>query len=554
MILRSYLKTLTLLCVEKDDLTNSIYEGLFTIIFKKIIFASNTKDALDAYSKQKIDIIITSSQDFRNISGLNMIKEIRNDNTDIPIILVSSFDNVELLLEALRLRVTNFLKKPFETTELLEAIEKAAKELLASNYLEDEHKKSISLLEDKVNYSNYQEDLSFKKALKVIRNDFYYKSLKQNDTSITIIDFLYSAFDTISGDTYSARRIDENRTLFFIIDGMGKGLAASISSIIECISLNRLIDDLLEYNKYITLNKVIEKIIKHTSKSLLDEEILSASLVMLDDERKTLEHASFSMPPLLLEDKNGNISKVKSNNPPITPYTKGFKTDEISFKDIRKILIYSDGLAENSLKDENETYYKYINEDFLNSSTREDFRKKFNSRIGEQEDDVTFILIHYIPLKKSTYSLTIDTTLSQTQEANEWFEKILSKQSSDETIKSNASLAFMELLMNAYEHGNLGLQAKQKHKLMADDKYFEFLAREELVCKKKIYIKVYRYQNSLVVQIQDEGDGFDTKILSQIFGFNKNFCSRGILMSRNATAGIYYNKTANMISFIINLD
>jgi len=541
------------LCVEEDALANSIYEGLFTILFKKIIFASNVKDALSAYGEQKIDIIITS-QDFQNTSGLDMIKEIRDNNADVPIILVSSFEKVELLSEALRLSVTDFLKKPFETTELLEAIEKAAKQLLANNYLENEHKKSINLLEEKVNYSNYQEDLSFQKALKVIRNDFYYKSLKQSDTSITIIDFLYSALDTISGDTYSARRIDENRTLFFIMDGMGKGLAASISSIIECTFLNRLIDDLIEHNKYITLKKVIENILKHASKSLLDEEMLCASLLMMHDEKKTLEYASFSMPPILMEDKNANISRLKSNNPPITPYTKAFKTDVIAYKDISKILVYSDGLTDNTLKDENETYSKYINEDFLSSSTREDFRKKFISRIDEQEDDVTFVLIHFIPLKKSIGSLTIHTTLSQIQEANEWFEKIISKQSSNETVQSNANLAFMELLMNAYEHGNLGLRAKQKHKLMADDKYFDFLAKEELTCKKKIYIEVYKYKDSLIVQIRDEGDGFDTKILSKIFGFKKSFNSRGILMSRNATAGIYYNETANMISFIINLD
>ncbi len=541
------------MCVEEDALANSIYEGLFTILFKKIIFASNVKDALSAYGEQKIDIIITS-QDFQNTSGLDMIKEIRDNNADVPIILVSSFEKVELLSEALRLSVTDFLKKPFETTELLEAIEKAAKQLLANNYLENEHKKSINLLEEKVNYSNYQEDLSFQKALKVIRNDFYYKSLKQSDTSITIIDFLYSALDTISGDTYSARRIDENRTLFFIMDGMGKGLAASISSIIECTFLNRLIDDLIEHNKYITLKKVIENILKHASKSLLDEEMLCASLLMMHDEKKTLEYASFSMPPILMEDKNANISRLKSNNPPITPYTKAFKTDVIAYKDISKILVYSDGLTDNTLKDENETYSKYINEDFLSSSTREDFRKKFISRIDEQEDDVTFVLIHFIPLKKSIGSLTIHTTLSQIQEANEWFEKIISKQSSNETVQSNANLAFMELLMNAYEHGNLGLRAKQKHKLMADDKYFDFLAKEELTCKKKIYIEVYKYKDSLIVQIRDEGDGFDTKILSKIFGFKKSFNSRGILMSRNATAGIYYNETANMISFIINLD
>ena len=158
--LRPYLSTLTLLCVENSAVLTTIYEGLFSILFKKVIFAKNAEDALDVYHNHQIDIIITA-QVFTGITGMDMISQIRVNDKSIPIIFVSSFEDIELLTEAIKLRVTNFVKKPFETTDMLDAIEGATKQLLAKKYIQEKEQEKLNALKSRVDYSDYQEKLSF---------------------------------------------------------------------------------------------------------------------------------------------------------------------------------------------------------------------------------------------------------------------------------------------------------------------------------------------------------------------------------------------------------
>lgn len=553
MVLRPYLETLTLLCVESSDVINYIYKDIFTILFKDIIFCKSANEALEIYNSNQISILLTAHT-FEGMSGMDLIRNIREKNKEIPILFVSSFENVDLLTEALHLQVTSFVKKPFNTSDILDALENATRQLLAKKYIQEEQIKEMDSLQMKVEYSDYQENLSFKKALKLIKNDFYYKQLKQTNNSITIIDFLYTALDITSGDTYLARIIDKNKTLLCIIDGMGKGLSASISALLSVSFLNEQVDENIELKQDFSLHSLISKVIKNAQKNLLDEEILSLTLLLVNTDKMTLEYSSFSMPPILLEDKNHEIKVLKSNNPPLSPYTKNFKIQEITYKDVKKLLMYSDGLVENSLKYEKDTYSKYVEEDFKNSISREDLRKKIASRISKQEDDITFIFINYIPLKKPINSIIIDAKLDKLDSANEWFDQILLEKTQEKDIQSQAGLAFSELLMNAYEHGSLGLHANEKHALIEADEYFNFISKKELTCTKQIFIDVYEINNYILVKIKDEGKGFDTSTLSSILRTKKRFNQRGIFMSRNATQGIYYNSDANQITFIIKLN
>ncbi len=552
MILRPHLKTLTLLCVESSNAISAIYEEVLKILFKRILFAKNAEDGLLIYEKNKIDIIITA-QSFNGISGIDFIRQIRKNDEETPIIFASSFEQVNILTEALHLRVTRFVKKPFETTLLIDAIEDATKQLLAKKYIQERQQEEVNALKDRVHYSDYQESLSFQKALKVIRNDFYYKQLKQTDESITIIDFLYTPRDIISGDSYSARIINKDIIFLFLIDGMGKGLSASISALIATSFLNRRIDLHIKTKKSFSLKNLTQNAIKHTQKILLDDEILSISFVLMDSNKHTIEYASFSMPSILITNKDNELTKLKSNNPPLSAYTKDFKTEKLPFKNIKKLLIYSDGLVENSLQNEEDTYAKYIEEDFKNSITREDLRKKIISKIAKQEDDITFIFLNNIFLDKPIKSMMIDSKLDEIEKANEWFEKILLQKTKCQKTKSHAGIAFMELLMNAYEHGNLHISGGEKHSLVESDEYFDFINKQEILCKKRISIDIYDLNNYLLVKIKDEGVGFDTTILSSIFGVNRSYHCRGIFMSRSATLGIYYNNIANQIIFIVKL-
>jgi len=108
--------------------------------------------------------------------------------------------------------------------------------------------------------------------------------------------------------------------------------------------------------------------------------------------------------------------------------------------------------------------------------------------------------------------------------------------------------------MNAYEHGNLGIDATVKNSLIDNDTYYDTLGEKEKICTKKISVNVYCLDHDkdkyVITQITDEGDGFDTHILSTIFRDSQRFNGRGVFMSRKNSSGIYYNNKGNSVLYL----
>ena len=179
--------------------------------------------------------------------------------------------------------------------------------------------------------------------------------------------------------------------------------------------------------------------------------------------------------------------------------------------------------------------------------------------INKQEDDITFIFIHNLDLNDHFIEQRIfESNLETIDIANDWYSDRFSELCNDSKIIYSASIVFTELFMNAYEHGNLGLDSKQKHQLLQDDVYFETLGNLEKECDKKIFVNLYKlnYDSSsyIITQIKDEGLGFDTKILSEIFRNSKSLNGRGVFVSRESSSGIYYNSMGNSVLFLHKIE
>jgi len=105
--------------------------------------------------------------------------------------------------------------------------------------------------------------------------------------------------------------------------------------------------------------------------------------------------------------------------------------------------------------------------------------------------------------------------------------------------------------MNAYEHGNLGIDSKVKHRLIEDDIYFDTLKEMEVNCNKNITIRLFEDNGHIFITIKDEGDGFDINSLRTIFGRgNSTFNGRGISSSAKMVDLLIYNFKANEVIVI----
>jgi hypothetical protein len=99
-------------------------------------------------------------------------------------------------------------------------------------------------------------------------------------------------------------------------------------------------------------------------------------------------------PPLYICKDSEHIHKIKSNNTPLAPYTKEYNINTIELNNIKKMLIYSDGLNEANIIDNEEPYTLYLKEDFRDSRTIEEFQQRYNQKDVHQEDDITYIFMH----------------------------------------------------------------------------------------------------------------------------------------------------------------
>jgi len=156
------------------------------------------------------------------------------------------------------------------------------------------------------------------------------------------------------------------------------------------------------------------------------------------------------------------------------------------------------------------------------------------------------------PMQEKTFATTLETVDS----AVEWYEEVCRTITPyDEEEMSRASLVFLELFMNAYEHGNLGIDREEKKRYLEQGIYYEKLPIIEQNSDAKISVKVYEMQKSgvasIATQICDEGKGFNLLQFIRQSKSKTNPNGRGIFVSRKNCNDIYYNERGNCVLFFI---
>ncbi|MBW2688758.1 MAG: response regulator [Deltaproteobacteria bacterium] len=106
----------------------------------EVLEVENGDDALAVISSRHVDMLITDWQ-MPNMDGLELVRCLRkmHDYVDLPVVIVSCWDDLEARTEARSLGVTSWLKKPFRIAELQIMVENA---LAAASPPSGQHMKS----------------------------------------------------------------------------------------------------------------------------------------------------------------------------------------------------------------------------------------------------------------------------------------------------------------------------------------------------------------------------------------------------------------------------
>lgn len=86
--------------------------------------AVNGSEGLELFAHHHYDCVITDLK-MPGVSGMDVLHEVRKQDPQIPVIVVTAYGNVERAVEAMKLGASDFIGKPFNREHLLLSVEKA---------------------------------------------------------------------------------------------------------------------------------------------------------------------------------------------------------------------------------------------------------------------------------------------------------------------------------------------------------------------------------------------------------------------------------------------
>ncbi|QQS33484.1 MAG: sigma-54-dependent Fis family transcriptional regulator [Acidobacteriota bacterium] len=115
-----------ILLVDDDDSLRRVLEFQLTEAGHSVVSESDGREAVRSYSAEEFDCVIT---DWRmpKMNGAQVVQQITAINSDLPIIVITAFGDVDTAVEAMRGGAFDFITKPFNRQEILLTIEKALK-------------------------------------------------------------------------------------------------------------------------------------------------------------------------------------------------------------------------------------------------------------------------------------------------------------------------------------------------------------------------------------------------------------------------------------------
>ncbi len=116
-------KNFILIVDDEVDIGNNLKEYLELEGFKALT-AENGKQALEIFKENNVDLVVSDIV-MPEMDGIQLIKEIKELDIDIPVIIMTAYPTIEYSVEAMKAGAFDFISKPFDFKRVLFVIDKA---------------------------------------------------------------------------------------------------------------------------------------------------------------------------------------------------------------------------------------------------------------------------------------------------------------------------------------------------------------------------------------------------------------------------------------------
>lgn len=109
-----------ILIVDDEDNIRALMKGILSDL-GEIYEAENGKKGLAIFNQNNPDLILLDIM-LPDISGVELLQEIREKNKDVKIIMITAYETIKSVIEIMNIPISGYITKPFIVKDVRERI------------------------------------------------------------------------------------------------------------------------------------------------------------------------------------------------------------------------------------------------------------------------------------------------------------------------------------------------------------------------------------------------------------------------------------------------
>jgi signal transduction histidine kinase len=185
--------------------------------------ADSGRTALESFVQQPSDVVILDIR-MPGMDGLQVLKELKQLDPDVQVILLSAYETIEYVREAMRLGACEYVTKPYEVEGLRSSVEGAMRRRETSRKTAG-YARSLAQLQNEIHHQQVREELAR------TRNEIYASIIHDINGPLTVIS---GYVDLIQSLIEHAETLESDQ-----VDNLRRHAHSIHRQVTNCIELSR---------------------------------------------------------------------------------------------------------------------------------------------------------------------------------------------------------------------------------------------------------------------------------------------------------------------------
>ncbi len=333
-----------ILVIDDDEMVNDVLTFILEEEFSVKSYL-NAEDALNKEEISKIDVIITDVN-LPGMDGIEFLKKVHSVDANIPVIVVTGFNDIDVAISALKNGAFDFILKPFKNDQITLSVNKAMERrrlLHEKNRLMEELQKKnteLEILNKKIQARNLEieNELDIASNLQKCIFPVVFPEIQKFQFALK-----FHPVEKISGDFFDFIISDQNHFAFVFGDVSGHGVPAALYSAMVKTAISTVMKNTKSPSQTISeMNKFLIQ-----SQRKMSYNYATVFYGAFDLERNKLIYCNAGIPsPIIIRD-GGDVDLLEPNGPFVGIFdTSVYEEVEVDIKPGDKIIFYTDGSYE----------------------------------------------------------------------------------------------------------------------------------------------------------------------------------------------------------------